>query len=158
MRLREGARAVIFDPADRILLVHFTFPDLSLWATPGGGLDPGETHEQAVARELEEEAGLDEVVLGLWIWTRTHIHPSLDGRWDGQRDRYYLVRASAFEPVPRFTAEQLASEHVSAIRSSRSAEPAKSPRRRSPEPGVVRTAAFVTPTPSCNSSNCWLGS
>jgi hypothetical protein len=32
-----------------------------------------------------------------------------------------------------------------AIRSSRSAEPAKSARRRSPEPGVVRKAAFVTP-------------
>jgi len=116
VRLREGARAVIFDPADRILLVRFTFPDLWLWAMPGGGLDPGESHEQAVIRELGEEAGLDDVVLGLWIWTRTHIHPSLDGRWDGQRDRYYLVRASAFEPVPRFTAEQLASEHVTAIR------------------------------------------
>ena len=35
-----------------------------------------------------------------------------------------------------------------AIRSSRSAEPAKSLRRRSPEPGVVRYAAFVTPMPS----------
>ncbi|MDQ3065563.1 MAG: NUDIX domain-containing protein [Actinomycetota bacterium] len=116
MRLREGARAVIFDQADRILLVRFTFPDLSLWATPGGGLDPGETHEQAVARELGEEAGLDEVVLGSWVWTRTHMHPSLDGNWDGQRDRYFLVRTAAFEPAPRFTAEQLASEHVSAIR------------------------------------------
>ena len=34
-----------------------------------------------------------------------------------------------------------------AIRSSRSAEPAKSPRLRSPEPGVVRYAALVTPMP-----------
>ncbi len=116
MRLREGARAVIFDPADRILLVRFTFPELSLWATPGGGLDPGETHEQAVARELVEEAGLDEVELGPWVWTRTHMHPSLDGNWDGQRDRYFLVRTPAFEPAPRFTVEQLASEYVSGIR------------------------------------------
>ncbi len=116
MRLREGARAVIFDPADRTLLVRFTFPDLSLWAMPGGGIDPGETHEHALARELREEAGLDEVVLGPWIWTRTHMHPSLDGKWDGQRDRYYLVHTAAFEPVPRFTPEQLAAEYVTGIR------------------------------------------
>ena len=45
-----------------------------------------------------------------------------------------------------------------ARRSSRSAEPAKSARRRSPEPGVVRYAAFVTPTPSSSSANCSLGS
>jgi 8-oxo-dGTP pyrophosphatase MutT (NUDIX family) len=116
VRLREGARAVIFDPADRILLVRFEFPQTVLWAAPGGGIDPGETHEHAVARELREEAGLDEVVLGPWIWTRTHMHPSLDGNWDGQRDRYYLVRTAAFEPIPRFTVEQLASEYVTGIR------------------------------------------
>ena len=45
-----------------------------------------------------------------------------------------------------------------AIRSSRSAEPAKSARLRSPEPGVVRYAALVAPMPSFSSSNCSLGS
>jgi hypothetical protein len=45
-----------------------------------------------------------------------------------------------------------------AIRSSRSALPSKSRRRRSPEPGVVRYAAFVTPMPSFSSSNCSDGS
>src|SRR5579871_6360141 len=44
-----------------------------------------------------------------------------------------------------------------AICSSRSAEPAKSARRRSLEPGVVRGAAFVTPIPSSSSANCSLG-
>ena len=39
----------------------------------------------------------------------------------------------------------LISERSAAIRPSRSAEPTKSPRRRSPEPGVVRYAAFVSP-------------
>ena len=41
---------------------------------------------------------------------------------------------------------------------SRSADPAKSPRRRSPEPGVVRSAAFVRPIPSSGRSNCSSGS
>src|SRR5262249_23290685 len=40
----------------------------------------------------------------------------------------------------------------------RSAAPAKSARRRSPDPGVVRAAAFVTPTRYAGSSNCSDGS
>src|SRR5919204_757903 len=39
----------------------------------------------------------------------------------------------------------------------RSAEPAKSPRRRSPEPFVVRYAAFVKPIPSSSNASCSCG-
>jgi ADP-ribose pyrophosphatase YjhB (NUDIX family) len=116
VRLREGARAVVLDPDDRILLVRFEFPDTVLWATPGGGVDPGETHEEAIVRELAEEVGLDEVELGPWIWTREHVIPFLDGKWDGQVDRFVLVRTHRFEPVPRFTPEQLAAEYVTGLR------------------------------------------
>ena len=116
MRLRLGARAVVLDPDDRVLLVRFEFPQTTLWAMPGGGVDPGETHEQAIARELAEEAGLERVVLGPWIWTREHVFPFLDGEWDGQVERFVLVRTQRFEPTPRFTPEQLASEFVTAVR------------------------------------------
>ena len=30
--------------------------------------------------------------IGPLIWTRLHIIPFVDGQWDGQRDRVYLVR------------------------------------------------------------------
>ncbi len=103
MRLRQAARAVVLDPADRILLVRFDFPARSVWAAPGGGLEPGETHEHALARELREEAGLEVVDLGPWIWSRTHVIPFLDGSADGQVERYYLLRTPAFEPAPVFT-------------------------------------------------------
>ena len=116
MRLRQAARAVVLDPDDRLLLVRFEFPSTVVWATPGGGLDPGETHEQAIVRELAEEVGLDEVELGPWIWTREHVIPFLDGNWDGQVERYVLVRTHRFEPVPRFTPEQLAAEYVTGLR------------------------------------------
>ena len=43
-------------------------------------------------------------------------------------------------------------------RRARAAPASKSPRRRSPEPGVVRHAAFVTPIPSSSSENCSCGS
>ena len=32
--------------------------DLPVWVLPGGGLDPGETPEEGVIREVEEETGL----------------------------------------------------------------------------------------------------
>ncbi len=116
MRIRQGVRAVVLDPADRVLLVRFQFPETSLWATPGGGIDEGESPEEAIVRELGEEVGLDVLELGPWIWTREHVFPFLDGRWDGQAERFVLVRTPAFEPAPRFTAEQLAAEYVAGMR------------------------------------------
>jgi ADP-ribose pyrophosphatase YjhB (NUDIX family) len=116
LRLRQAARAVVLDPDDRILLVRFEFPDTSFWATPGGGVEAGETHEDALARELLEEAGLEDIVLGPCIWTRTHIVPFESGLWDGQVERYFLLRTECFEPAPRLTVEQLAAEWVSGIR------------------------------------------
>jgi len=32
--------------------------DLPVWVLPGGGIDPGETPEEAACREMEEETGL----------------------------------------------------------------------------------------------------
>ena len=112
--LRAAVRAVVLDPDDRILLVRFEFPERSLWATPGGGIEPGESDEEALVRELEEEAGLVGTALGPAIWTREHVFPL--GDWDGQAERYHLVRVPAFEPTPRLSWEQLRSEYVTAIR------------------------------------------
>ena len=105
LRLRQGVRAVVLDPDDRTLLVRFEFPDTTFWATPGGGLEPDESHEQALVRELEEEVGLTDVTLGPLIWTRTHVVPFASGLWDGQTERYFLLRTPRFEPAPRQTAE-----------------------------------------------------
>ena len=115
-RLRRAVRAVILDPDDRILLVRFAFPDRSLWACPGGGIDPGETDEHALRRELAEEAGLLDPQIGPCVWTREHVIPLFGGRWDGQAERFYLVRAPAFEPHPQFSTQQLAAEFVTGIR------------------------------------------
>src|SRR5207244_7250887 len=99
----------VLDPADRILLVRFQWPDKSVWAPPGGGVDQGETPEQAIVRELAEEAGLRGFELGPCIWTRDHWFTDMAG-WGGQSERIYLVRTEAFEPAPEFTADELAAE------------------------------------------------
>ena len=116
LRIRDAARAVVLDPADRVLLVRFEFPDGTRWALPGGGIEPGESIDDALRRELDEELGLADAEIGPHIWTRLHIIPFIDGRWDGQREQIHLVRTGAFEPAPRLTWEQLAAEHLHEVR------------------------------------------
>jgi TDG/mug DNA glycosylase family protein len=113
--LREAVRAVVLDPDDRILLVRFQFPDRFVWASPGGGLEPHETDEHAIRRELAEECGLRDFALGPCIWTRTHWFLDMAG-WAGQRERHYLVRTEAFEPAPEWSAEELDAENISGQR------------------------------------------
>lgn len=63
MRRRDSARLLILNSDGRLLLFRFVFntgpmAGLAFWATPGGGLDEGETFEQAAIRELLEETGI----------------------------------------------------------------------------------------------------
>jgi len=56
LRIRPAARAIVLDPDDRILLVRFLFPTgKTFWATPGGGVEAGESSEEAIRRELARD-------------------------------------------------------------------------------------------------------
>jgi ADP-ribose pyrophosphatase YjhB (NUDIX family) len=98
---RPAARAVVLDAAQRVLLVRFVSHDGSRtwWATPGGGLEPGETYEQAVLREIAEETGLEGVALGPVVWTREDVW-ELDGRRYHQMERFFLIQVDAHDPPP----------------------------------------------------------
>ncbi|MEV0998436.1 NUDIX domain-containing protein [Nonomuraea sp. NPDC050202] len=51
--------AIIFDAADRLLLVKRGHPPgMGSWSVPGGRLEPGESDEAGVRREVLEETGL----------------------------------------------------------------------------------------------------
>lgn len=52
--------AVIRDEAGRLLMIlRGHEPGRGLWSIPGGRIEPGETPEAAVVREVREETGLD---------------------------------------------------------------------------------------------------
>ena len=112
--LREGVRAVVLDSDDRILLVHFQFPENAFWAAPGGGVEKGETLAQAIKRELAEEVGLVDVELGPIIWQRTHVFPF--GEFSGQHEKFFLVRVTSREATPTFSEEELLAERVTGSR------------------------------------------
>jgi len=63
--LRHAGRVVVLDPGGRVLLMRYDsdLPDGRYWATPGGGLNPGESYAAAASRELAEETGWTDVAL-----------------------------------------------------------------------------------------------
>ena len=61
--------AVVHDDAHRLLLVRRgRSPSAGRWSLPGGRVEPGETDDEAVRRELLEETGLH-VLVGCRVGT-----------------------------------------------------------------------------------------
>lgn len=115
MRPRTGIRALVVDPNERIALVRFEFPARSLWAAPGGGVEQGEDDTATLRRELREELGLELAEpLEACVWVRTHVFPM--SSWDGQTERFYLVRTPPFAIRPALSAEELRDEGVTDLR------------------------------------------
>ena len=115
LRLRPAVRVALVDPDDRVLMVRWTFPDFALWGLPGGGVEPGETHADAVRRELLEEVGHDLAEPGPCVAHRIHV-VDLTAGYDGQEEWFYLARVHPFTPRGELSDDELAAENVVELR------------------------------------------
>lgn len=100
--VRHAARVIVLDEEGCVLLIRVPSPghrpDIALWFTPGGGIEPGEEACDAAARELWEECGLGSAPIGPEIWHRRFPFES-DGRAMLQLERYFVARVHHFEPT-----------------------------------------------------------
>jgi 8-oxo-dGTP pyrophosphatase MutT (NUDIX family) len=99
MRVRRTARLILLDDKSRVLLFRvedasvFRLDEPSLvayWITPGGALEPGESHASAARREVWEVTGMTGIGPGPWV---ALSEPLLN--WGGElvqaHDRFYLA-------------------------------------------------------------------
>jgi len=97
---RRAVRGLLLTPDNKVLLIKIKSPlrNLVMWMTPGGGIEPGESKDEALTRELYEETGLTTFSAGPMVWTREFTFP-WNHRLLHQYEEYYLIRTPGFEPT-----------------------------------------------------------
>ena len=102
-----GVRAIVLDDRNRVFLVRHGY--VPGWHFPGGGVDRGETCEQAMWRELQEEGHIDSagpaVLHGFFFnpdaspWDHVAAYVVRDFRVGPPRKADWEIQESGFFPL-----------------------------------------------------------
>jgi 8-oxo-dGTP pyrophosphatase MutT (NUDIX family) len=105
-RYRNTVGVVLVDDAGRVLMQHrddkpeITDPDC--WVVPGGGVEPGETVEEAARREFLEETGYRLDAL-------TYLYSDTIARPNGlvEERHFFLGRYDGVQPMHCYEGQEL---------------------------------------------------
>ena len=140
---RVAVYALIF-AADRVLLALRR--DIQWWNLPGGGMEPGETVDEAVIREVREETGLEvavERLIGVYskpqkqevvLTFRCHVLGGLlQATEESQECRFFLPEELPEQTLPKHRQrieDALRNQSEAILRAQRSSS--EEDQRRSP--------------------------
>ncbi|HZZ87673.1 MAG TPA: NUDIX domain-containing protein [Caulobacteraceae bacterium] len=103
MRTRLTARVVLLDPDGRVLLMKGRLPGRpngpAFWYTVGGGVEDGEDLAAAAAREIVEETGFTDAVLGPMVWRDEVILRDIEQEKRLFQQFYVVARTRGGEPT-----------------------------------------------------------
>lgn len=102
MRERVTARVILLDPDDRILLMKGRLASdpgaPGAWFPIGGSIEAGETLLEGAAREVVEETGFTDAVLGPVVWYGEGIVLDRQRRPLVLKASYLVARCAGGEP------------------------------------------------------------
>jgi putative (di)nucleoside polyphosphate hydrolase len=97
-RYRPGVGIVLVNQQRQILMAQRCDVEHPAWQMPQGGIELGETPQQAALRELREEIGTNNAAFALeathWIYYDVPAQlaqRAWAGRWAGQRQKWFLM-------------------------------------------------------------------
>ncbi|WP_165555527.1 NUDIX domain-containing protein [Kribbella pittospori] len=108
MSVRRTVKVLLLDEEDRLLLLRGreSAGCEAIWYPVGGGIEDGEDAVAAGRREILEETGRREVVIGPEVWHRRHLY-SWRGKQTDTDERWFVARTQHFTPTPyALTAEE----------------------------------------------------
>jgi len=95
---RPGVYGLAWRPAERLLLLVETADGLEI---PGGGIEPGETPDQALAREFLEETGHPLAAARALFGLRQFLTRPVAGKFYDKHCTFYAVGLAAAAGPPR---------------------------------------------------------
>lgn len=99
---RQNVAALIVNSKGKLLVCERS-GQLGAWQFPQGGVDKGETHEEALYREVWEEVGYsqDHYSIITQKGGYRYLYPSSSKKkYDGQEQTYYLLRLGQHATEP----------------------------------------------------------